>query len=92
MNRVFRNTIFYILILLLVIGVVSWLGSPNQKPENMSYSKFSQNLSAGKVESISIQPVRGVYEIRGQLDGAKKINTSLPMFQMVKVLTRFTVH
>ena len=45
---------------------------PNQKPENMSYSKFSQNLSAGKVESISIQPVRGVYEIRGQLDGAKK--------------------
>ncbi|NQD52672.1 ATP-dependent zinc metalloprotease FtsH, partial [Bacillus altitudinis] len=72
MNRVFRNTIFYILILLLVIGVVSWLGSPNQKPENMSYSKFSQNLSAGKVESISIQPVRGVYEIRGQLDGAKK--------------------
>ncbi|WP_442872680.1 hypothetical protein, partial [Bacillus sp. WOD8 KX774193] len=28
MNRVFRNTIFYILILLLVIGVVSWLGSP----------------------------------------------------------------
>ncbi|MEI4791119.1 ATP-dependent zinc metalloprotease FtsH [Bacillus sp. FJAT-53060] len=72
MNRVFRNTIFYILILLLVIGVVSWLGSPNQKPENMSYSKFSQNLSAGKVESISIQPVRGVYEIRGQLYGAKK--------------------
>lgn len=72
MNRVFRNTIFYILILLLVIGVVSYLGSPNQKPKDISYSKFSQDLNAGKVDSISIQPVRGVYEIRGQLEGAKK--------------------
>lgn len=35
MNRVFRNTIFYLLILLVVIGVVSLL--PDLKSENRKY-------------------------------------------------------
>ncbi|MDA1478201.1 ATP-dependent zinc metalloprotease FtsH [Bacillus changyiensis] len=72
MNRVFRNTIFYLLILLVVIGVVSFFQNANPKTENMSYSDFVSNLNKGKVESVSIQPVRGVYEVRGQLTNYSK--------------------
>ncbi|NPC94964.1 ATP-dependent metallopeptidase FtsH/Yme1/Tma family protein [Bacillus sp. WMMC1349] len=72
MNRVFRNTIFYLLILLVVIGVVSFFQNANPKTENMSYSDFVSNLDKGKVESVSIQPVRGVYEVRGQLTNYSK--------------------
>ncbi|MDA7028364.1 ATP-dependent zinc metalloprotease FtsH [Bacillus sp. CLL-7-23] len=72
MNRVFRNTIFYLLILLVVIGVVSFFQNANPKTENMSYSDFVSNLDKGKVESVSIQPVRGVYEVRGQLANYSK--------------------
>ena len=67
MNRVFRNTIFYLLILLVVIGVVSYFQTSNPKTENMSYSTFIKNLDEGKVDSVSVQPVRGVYEVKGQL-------------------------
>lgn len=64
MNRVFRNTIFYLLILLVVIGVVSYFQTSNPKTENMSYSTFIKNLDDGKVDSVSVQPVRGVYEVK----------------------------
>ena len=47
MNRVFRNTIFYLLILLVVIGVVSYFQTSNPKTENMSYSTFIKNPDEG---------------------------------------------
>lgn len=38
----------------------------------MTYSDFVSNLENGKVENVSIQPVRGVYEVRGQLTTYEK--------------------
>lgn len=72
MNRVFRNIIFCLLILLVVIGVVKYFQTANPKTENMTYSDFVSNLDKGKVENVSIQPVRGVYEVRGQLTTYEK--------------------
>lgn len=69
MNRIFRNTIFYLLIFLVIIGVVSFFNGNNEPTENIAYSKFVDHLEAGKVESISVQPERGVYEVRGTLEG-----------------------
>lgn len=71
MNRIFRNTIFYLLILLVIIGVVSFFQGSNPRTENMKYSEFIENLEQNNVTSISIQPVRGVFEVRGQLEGYK---------------------
>ena len=67
MNRIFRNTIFYLLIFLVVIGVVSFFNGSNQTTEPMSYDTFVTHLDNGEVTSISMQPERGVYEVRGQL-------------------------
>ncbi|KFL16829.1 cell division protein FtsH [Geobacillus stearothermophilus] len=67
MNRIFRNTIFYLLIFLVVIGVVSFFNGTNQRTEPMTYDAFITHLENGDVESFSIKPERGVYEIKGRL-------------------------
>ncbi|MBA2873044.1 cell division protease FtsH [Anoxybacillus calidus] len=67
MNRIFRNTIFYLLIFLVVIGVVSFFNGSNQRTEPMTYDAFMTHLENGDVKSLSMKPERGVYEIRGQL-------------------------
>jgi cell division protease FtsH len=69
MNRIFRNTIFYLLIFLVIIGVVSFFNGGNQPTDNLSYSEFIDKLENGEVTSITTQPERGVLEIRGQLKG-----------------------
>jgi cell division protease FtsH len=67
MNRIFRNTIFYLLIFLVIIGVVSFFNGTNQQTEEMNYNEFITHLENGEVKSLSMQPVRGVYEISGKL-------------------------
>ncbi|MGZ0084128.1 ATP-dependent zinc metalloprotease FtsH [Caldibacillus thermoamylovorans] len=67
MNRILRNTIFYLLIFLVVIGVVSFFNGTNQRTEPMTYDAFITHLENGDVESFSIKPERGVYEIKGRL-------------------------
>jgi cell division protease FtsH len=75
MNRIFRNTIFYLLIFLVVIGVVSFFNSPNTKEDPITYNTFIQNLEENKVEEFSIQPTRAVYEVRGKIKGAEEGKT-----------------
>ncbi|MHA7139747.1 ATP-dependent zinc metalloprotease FtsH [Rossellomorea arthrocnemi] len=72
MNRIFRNTIFYLLVFLVIIGVVSYFSNNNEPTKNIEYSTFINNLEDGDVTSFSIQPGRGVYEVKGQMEGAKE--------------------
>ncbi|WP_066301897.1 ATP-dependent zinc metalloprotease FtsH [Bacillus sp. FJAT-29937] len=72
MNRIFRNTIFYLLIFLVIIGVVSFFNGNNEPTEQISYDKFVTYLESGEIKSITMQPERGVYEVRGQLEGYEK--------------------
>ncbi|MFT4415999.1 ATP-dependent zinc metalloprotease FtsH [Fredinandcohnia humi] len=72
MNRIFRNVIFYLLIFLVIIGVVSFFQGNNGQPEPMKYNTFINHLEGGDIDSITVQPERGVFEIRGQLKGAKE--------------------
>ncbi|WP_453992513.1 ATP-dependent zinc metalloprotease FtsH [Bacillus nitroreducens] len=72
MNRIFRNVIFYLLIFLVIIGVVSFFQGANGQPEVMKYGKFVEHLEAGDVKTITVQPERGVFEVRGQLNGYKE--------------------
>jgi cell division protease FtsH len=69
MNRIFRNTIFYLLIFLVIIGVVSFFNGNNEPTEQVSYDKFVSYLESGEIKSITMQPERGVYEVKGQLEG-----------------------
>ncbi|MED1205992.1 ATP-dependent zinc metalloprotease FtsH [Heyndrickxia acidicola] len=72
MSRIFRNTIFYVLLFLVLIGIVSYFNNNNQPTRNISYDQFVSYLNKGDVDNFSMQPERGVYEVRGQLKGYKK--------------------
>lgn len=72
MNRIFRNTIFYLLIFLVIIGIVSIFNNNNEPTKPISQDKFYQYLENGDVESLSMQPESGVYEIVGQLKKDKE--------------------
>lgn len=72
MNRIFRNTIFYLLIFLVIIGVVSFFNGNNEPTKSMRYDEFITHLEAGEVKELSVQPERGVYEVRGTLKSYKE--------------------
>ncbi|MEK7018657.1 MULTISPECIES: ATP-dependent zinc metalloprotease FtsH [unclassified Bacillus (in: firmicutes)] len=66
MNRIFRNTIFYLLIFLVVIGIVSYFNGSTQKTTSVSYDKFITQLEKGEVRNVQLQPKNGVFEVKGQ--------------------------
>ncbi|PLS15137.1 cell division protein FtsH [Bacillus sp. M6-12] len=72
MNRIFRNTIFYLLIFLVIIGIVSIFNNNNEPAENITQDQFFKYLENGEVVTLSMQPERFVYEVKGQLKNAEK--------------------
>lgn len=84
MNRIFRNTIFYLLIFLVIIGVVSFFNGSNEPTDHISYDKFVSNLEKGEVKSFSMQPDRGVYEVRGQSTAGKSFLTYIPSSEKIQ--------
>lgn len=70
MNRIFRNTIFYLLIFLVIVGLVNFFSSPNAEVEPLQYGEFQEKLASGEVESLKMQPDRGVFIVEGKLAGA----------------------
>ncbi|WP_227397279.1 ATP-dependent zinc metalloprotease FtsH [Jeotgalibacillus aurantiacus] len=69
MNRIFRNTIFYLIIFLVIIGIIGFFNNGNQPNQELTYGEFINALEGGDVTEIEIQPDRNVYNVRGQLDG-----------------------
>ncbi|WP_280772178.1 ATP-dependent zinc metalloprotease FtsH [Salipaludibacillus daqingensis] len=70
MNRIFRNTIFYLLIFLVIVGIVSIFQADPDETTEMTLNEFRQELDNDNIESLSIQPKLDVYAARGQLRGA----------------------
>lgn len=72
MNRIFRYTIFYLLIFLVIIGIFGTFNSGKEPTKDVNYGEFLTALEDGKVTKFSIQPDQGVYEVRGEMEGYKK--------------------
>ena len=87
MNRIFRNTLFYILIVLVVVGLVNFFSGNNSKVQPLKYGEFYEKLKNGQVESLTMKPDRGVFLIEGKLAGAKEgetFQTSVPFNETVE--------
>lgn len=77
-NGLFKNGIFYAIVFLGIIGIVSWAGngaSSGQSSE-ISASKFVKQLKEDEVKEFSIQPSGGVYKITGEYRKAQKVEGS----------------
>lgn len=74
MNRVLKNVVFYALIFLVLVGILSWFKDGSEMTKPISYNEFVTHLENGEIEKYSMQPERGVYEIKGKLKDAKEGN------------------
>lgn len=72
MNRIFRYTIFYLLIFLVIIGIFGTFNGGNKPEEDLSYHEFLEALDSKKIEKVTLQPDGGVYVARGVMKGAKE--------------------
>lgn len=69
MNRIFRYTIFYLLIFLVIIGILGTFNNSNQPTNEIGYNEFLEAIQGGTITEITIQPDASVYEVTGKLDG-----------------------
>ncbi len=72
MNRIFKNTIFYLLIFVAIIGVVSVFNQNAEPTTQMSNTEFINKLEDGEIKSADLQVENGVYAVTGQEKGAKE--------------------
>ncbi|WP_083521023.1 ATP-dependent zinc metalloprotease FtsH [Alicyclobacillus kakegawensis] len=78
MNRFYRNIVFYVLILLLVVAVVNWLTSSGHTRSDLSYSQFVTEVRQGDVKrdpGVLITPEGLTASIDGELTDGKKFST-----------------
>lgn len=75
MNRIFRYTIFYLLIFLVIIGIFGTFNGGKTPSEELSYHEFLKALDSGQIESATIQPDANVYVVQGSLKGYKEGET-----------------
>ncbi|RXI78353.1 ATP-dependent zinc metalloprotease FtsH [Levilactobacillus suantsaii] len=77
-NGLFRSSLFYIVVFLLIIGVFYLFNgnNTNSQSQEIQSSQFVKDLNANKIKSFSIQPSGGVYKITGEYRNAQKRTTN----------------
>lgn len=75
MNRIFRYTIFYLLIFLVIIGIFGTFNGGKSPTKELNYLEFINALDNGTVKNATIQPDAEVYVVKGQLKNYKKDET-----------------
>ncbi|WP_248929081.1 ATP-dependent zinc metalloprotease FtsH [Paenibacillus hamazuiensis] len=66
MNRIIRNTGFYLLIFLVTVGIVHFISTQNDQKDTISYDKFRQALIEKNVEQVSVKFDGYTYLVRGK--------------------------
>ncbi len=95
-NGLFKNSLFYIVIFLLVMGVIYFFnGNTNQTTsQEIQSSQFVKNLKDDKVKSFSVQPSGGVYKVTGTYRQGQKVQVQSGLIggnqTQSKNVTKFT--
>lgn len=66
MNRIIRNTGFYLLIFLVTVGIVHFISTQNEQKELITYDKFRQAVISKNVESVTLKFDGYTYSIKGK--------------------------
>ncbi|OPH51224.1 cell division protein FtsH [Paenibacillus ferrarius] len=66
MNRIIRNTGFYLLIFLVTVGIVHFISTQNEQKELITYDKFRQAVVNKNVESVTLKFDGYTYLIKGK--------------------------
>ncbi|PZD94847.1 cell division protein FtsH [Paenibacillus sambharensis] len=66
MNRIIRNTGFYLLIFLVTVGIVQFISGQNDTTQELSYDKFRQVLADNNVEEVTLKFDGYTYLVTGE--------------------------
>lgn len=89
MNRVIRNIGFYVLIILVIIGVVNFLVNTADQTEELSYDQFRAAVLNNSVTDLTVQFegytyfINGSYTSQGSGFGTSKFFTYAPIGERV---------
>src|ERR1700730_9643597 len=91
MNRVLRNTGFYLLIFLVVIGIVKFISSQNEAETVLPYSEFRTQLANSATATSLDQKIKKVvvkfegytYLVKGEYASGKVFKSRLPFTDKV---------
>lgn len=77
-NGLFKSGVFYAIVFLGIIGIVTWAtgGSTGEQSNKLSGSDFVTQLKDGKIAKFNIQPSGGVYNITGEYRDEQKVKDS----------------
>jgi len=74
LNKFFKNVLFYLLIIIVMIWMFDFYGEKNAKPSEISYSSFLQHVQQDEIKQVTI--VDNV--ISGKLKDGKDFSTVAP--------------
>lgn len=74
MNKFFKNVLFYLLIIMVIIWMFDLYGEKNSKPADISYTSFMQHVQQDEIKQVTI--VDNV--ISGNLKDGKEFSTVAP--------------
>lgn len=74
MNKFFKNVLFYLLIIVVIIWMFDLYGEKNSKPADISYTSFMQHVQQDEIKQVTI--VDNV--ISGKLKDGKEFSTVAP--------------
>ncbi|APS40969.1 cell division protein [Weissella jogaejeotgali] len=73
-----RNSLFYVIVVLGIMGLIYWVAGPTQTSniKTISTSTFMTELRDKKIDKVTIQPDDGVYTVKGDYTKAQSSKKS----------------
>jgi len=78
MNRFIRTSGFYLIIVLVVVGIVTFVTGQNEQTDKMSYNQFRQELKDNNIQSVKVQFDNYTYLLKGTMKDGKAFALQAP--------------
>ncbi|CAJ1192523.1 ATP-dependent zinc metalloprotease FtsH [Companilactobacillus crustorum] len=77
-NRLINNSLFYILLFVVLVLAASWFagGQSSDQSKTLSQDQFITQLKQGKVKNFKLEPIGGAYQVTGEYKKAQKAETT----------------
>jgi len=77
-NRLINNSLFYILLFVVLVLAASWFagGQSSDQSKTLSQDQFITQLKQGKVKNFKLEPIGGAYQVNGEYKKAQKAETT----------------
>ncbi|WP_123042711.1 ATP-dependent zinc metalloprotease FtsH [Cohnella candidum] len=80
MNRIIRNTGFYLLIFLVTVGIVQFFISKNETTDEINYNKIMEIVETGNASDMQMQIQSGSYLVTGTYKDPAKAGSKSETF------------